>query len=139
MNTRLFIIAHAPLAHAMRAGALHVFPDCADDVLALDVPPDEPPEQTLAGARALLAAHSDAPVLVLCDVFGATPCNVAQRLVDDVRSRLVAGLNLPMVLRALTYRAEPLDALAARAIVGGAQGVMQVAAAMPAPEPTSLR
>ena len=54
MNTRLLIIAHAPLAHALRECALHVFSYCADDLLALDVPPDEPPEQTLSKARALL-------------------------------------------------------------------------------------
>ena len=61
-------------------------------------------------------------VLVLADVFGATPCNVAQRLVDGVRSRLVAGVNVPMLLRALCYRNEPLDALVQRAVTGGTAG-----------------
>lgn len=137
MNTRLFIIAHAPLAGALRECALHVFPDCADDVLVLNVPPQEPPEQTLAAARALLAHGGDAPVLVLADVFGATPCNVAQRLVDGVRSRLIAGVNLPMVLRAWCYRAEPLDDLVARALAGATQGVVQVdPASTPAPQPS---
>ena len=69
--------------------------------------------------------------LVLTDVFGATPCNVAQKLVDGVNSKLIAGLNLPMLLRVLTYRHEPLDALVARAVAGGAQGVMQVAITAP--------
>ena len=136
MNTRLFIIAHAPLAHALRECALHVFPDCGGDVLVLDVPPHEPPEQTLAAARALLAQQGDAPVLVLTDVLGATPCNVAQRLVDGRHSRLIAGVNLPMVLRAWCYRAEPLDALVARARAGATQGVVQVdPASVPAPQP----
>ena len=70
-------------------------------------------------------------VLVLADVFGATPCNVAQKLVDGARSRLVAGVNLPMLLRAVTYRHEPLDALVQRAVAGGTAGVMQVAVAAP--------
>ncbi|MBS0469094.1 MAG: PTS fructose transporter subunit IIA [Proteobacteria bacterium] len=126
MNTRLLIIAHAPLAHALRDCAMHVFPDCADDVLVLDVPPHEPPEQTLAAARTLLAAHGQAPVLVLSDVLGATPCNVAQRLVDGVQSRLIAGVNLPMLLRAWCYRSEPLDVLVERALAGATQGVVQV-------------
>ena len=129
MNTRLFIIAHAPLAHALRECALHVFPDCAGDLLALDVPPHEPPEQTLTHAQALLARQGQAPVLVLTDMYGATPCNVAQRLVDGVHSRLIAGVNLPMLLRAWCYRSEPLEALAARALAGATQGVMQVDAA----------
>ncbi|MBS0507058.1 MAG: PTS fructose transporter subunit IIA [Proteobacteria bacterium] len=136
MNTRLFIIAHAPLAHALRECALHVFPDCTDEVLVLDVPPQEPPELTLAAAQALLASQGEAPVLVLTDVLGATPCNVAQRLVDGRRSRLIAGVNLPMLLRAWCYRAEPLDALVARALAGATQGVVLVDPAnAPPPQP----
>jgi len=129
MNTRILLIAHAPLANALRECALHVFPDCTDDVLALDVPPHEPPELTLATAQALLARQGKAPVLVLADVLGATPCNVAQRLVDDRHSCLVAGVNLPMLLRAVCYRNESLEAVAERALAGAAQGVVRVAAA----------
>ncbi|MDP3607037.1 MAG: PTS fructose transporter subunit IIA, partial [Polaromonas sp.] len=70
-------------------------------------------------------------VLVLADVFGATPCNVAQKLVDGVRSRLITGVNLPMLLRTVSYRHEALDALVARAVMGGTQGVMQVAITAP--------
>ena len=77
-----------------------------------------------------------ASVLVLTDVVGATPCNVAQRLVDDVHSHLLAGVNLPMLLRAWCYRAEPLDALAKRALAGATQGVMRVdGASAAAPKP----
>jgi PTS system ascorbate-specific IIA component len=127
----IFIIAHAPLASALRECALHVFADCASGVVALDVPPDEPPEQTLAAARSAIAGLGSDSTLVLTDVFGATPCNVAQKLIDGVHSRLVTGVNLPMVLRTVCYCHEPLDALVSRAVVGGSQGVMQVAPAAP--------
>ena len=130
-TTSILIIAHAPLAHALRECALHVFPDCAGSVAALDVPPNEPPEATLAQARILLEQLGADSTLVLTDVFGATPCNVAQRLVDGVHSRLVTGANLPMLLRAVSYRAEPLEAVVTRAVVGGTQGVMQVAISAP--------
>ena len=133
MNS-ILIIAHSPFAHALRQCALHVFPDCEQAVIALDVLPNVSPEETLAAARITLAQLLHAPrsqVLVLADVFGATPCNVAQKLVDGVRSRLVAGVNLPMLLRAVTYRQEPLDTLVQRAIAGGTAGVMQVAVAAP--------
>ena len=131
MNTGILIIAHAPLATALRAGVLHVFPDVADGIIALDVPPSEPTETTILNARAMLAQLQTPNTLVLTDVFGATPCNVAQRLVDGVNSRLVTGVNLPMLLRAVSYRAETLDSLVSRAVVGGTQGVMQVAIAAP--------
>jgi PTS system ascorbate-specific IIA component len=51
--------------------------------------------------------------------------------VDGVNSRLISGVNLPMLMRAVTYRNETLDALVARALAGGTQGVMQVAVTAP--------
>lgn len=136
----ILIISHTPLAHALRECALHVFPECGPDVVALDVLPEAPPEETLALARQaigqLFGRESVQGVLVLSDLFGATPCNVAQKLVDGVRSRLVTGVNLPMLLRSVSYRHEPLDALVMRAVSGGNQGVMQVAVEPP-PRPAS--
>lgn len=131
MNNGILIIAHAPLAHALRQCVLHVFPDGADGVAAFDVQPNVPPEETLAGARMALSLLNTPQTLVLTDMFGATPCNVAQKLVDGVNSKLIAGINLPMLLRAVTYRRESLDALIARALAGGTQGVMQVAVTAP--------
>jgi len=123
------------LAHALRQCALHVFPDCGGRVAALDVLPNVPPEETLAAARITLQQLRSQPdsqgVLVLTDVFGATPCNVTQKLVDGLTSRLVTGVNLPMLLRTVTYLREPLDLLVARAVAGGTQGVMQVAVTAP--------
>jgi len=131
MNNGILIIAHAPLASALRQCVLHVFPDGAVGVAAFDVQPNVPPEETLAGATQALALLDAPRTLVLTDMFGATPCNVAQKLVDGVNSKLIAGVNLPMLLRAVTYRRESLDALVARALAGGTQGVMQVATTAP--------
>lgn len=122
----ILVIAHAPLASALRQCVLHVFPDAADDVAALDVPPNQPPDETLQQARILMELQGNADTLVLTDVFGATPCNVATRMVDGVHSRLITGVNLPMLLRAVSYRHESLDALVSRAMMGGTQGVMPV-------------
>ena len=127
----IFIIAHAPLASALRQCVLHVFADNPNSVLALDVQPNLPPEETLAQARMMFKHMGTSHALVLTDVFGATPCNVAQKLVDGVNSKLLAGVNLPMLLRSVSYRHEPLDALMVRALAGGNQGVMQVAITAP--------
>ena len=131
MTNGILIIAHAPLASALRQCVLHVFPDSAATVQAIDVQPNVPAEETLSSAKITLTQMGTPHTLVLTDVFGATPCNVAQKLVDGVGSKLIAGVNLPMLLRAITYRKEPLDAMMTRALVGGAQGVMQVAIAAP--------
>jgi PTS system ascorbate-specific IIA component len=134
MNS-ILIIAHSPLASALRQCALHVFPDCAPGVMALDVQPNVPPEETAAQARIMLTQMDAQGVLVLTDIFGATPCNVAQKLVDGVTSKLICGVNLPMLLRTVSYRRESLDALVSRAMVGGTQGVMQVAITAPQNQP----
>ncbi len=131
MTIGILLIAHAPLASALRACVLHVFPEVEGSLSALDVVANEPPEDTLATARTMVQ-QLDAPgVLVLTDVFGATPCNVAQKLVDGVHSKLVAGVNLPMLLRTVNYRHESLDLLVARALAGGSQCIMQVAVSAP--------
>jgi len=131
MNTGILIIAHAPLASALRECVLHVYPESASGVLALDVLPHDATETTRLAAQGLLAQLGAPYTLVLTDVFGATPCNVAQKVVDGVHSKLVAGVNLPMLLRTVNYRHEPLDVLVARALSGGAQCIMQVAVTAP--------
>ena len=131
MNIGIFIIAHAPLASALRQCVVHVFPDAAATIAALDVQPNMPADESLAAARMTLDLLKTERTLVLTDMFGATPGNVAQKLVDGVNTRLVAGVNLPMLLRAVTYRSESMDALVARVLAGGTQGVMQVAVTAP--------
>ena len=131
MDHGILIIAHAPLASALRQCVLHVFPEVAKNLAACDVQPNVPPEETLASARMAMALLGTEQTLVLTDLFGATPCNMAEKLVNGLNAKLIAGVNLPMLLRAVTYRHEPMDDLAARALAGGTQGVMQVAVTAP--------
>jgi len=127
----IFIIAHAPLATALKSVAEHAFPG-ADGVLeALDVPADMPVDEIEALARQLLQRVRNPDALVLTDVFGATPCNVAQRLTDGKHIKVVTGVNVPMVWRTLCYSNETLDALVVRAMAGATQGVMLVATSRP--------
>ena len=127
----LLIIAHAPLASSLKAVAEHAYPDCAAQLGALDVLPNVPVEEVEAQARQLAQRLATPELLVLTDVFGATPCSAAQRLADGVNVKVVAGVNVPMLWRTLCYAGESLDAVVARAVAGAAQGVMQVAASRP--------
>ena len=131
MSNTILIIAHAPLANALRDCAMHVYPECAHEVIALDVLPDAQPEETLRLANQALENVPLDGLLVLTDIFGATPANVAQKVVGSRRAKLIAGANVPMLFRAVSYRHESLDDLVARALAGGTQGVMQVAIAAP--------
>jgi PTS system mannose-specific IIA component len=65
-------------------------------------------------------------VLVLTDLFGATPCNIACSLIPNYRVRIVSGVNLPMLVKIMNYPSADLDTLANKALSGGCQGVLDV-------------
>jgi mannose/fructose-specific phosphotransferase system component IIA len=113
-------------AQALKACAMHVYPECANEVLALDVQADDTTEQSMQAAQQLWAGVPDGDVLVLTDVLGATPANVAQQWARDRKAKIVAGVNLPMLLRSVCYRHEPLEVLLQRAMTGGALGVVEI-------------
>jgi PTS system ascorbate-specific IIA component len=133
MNS-ILIIAHAPLASALRSAALHVFPDAAARVAVIDVPPAQSPDVTLVMARALLQTAAQGlgmtGTLIMSDVLGATPCNVAKQLVTQpilpVQIKCVAGISLPMLFRAITYWDESLAVMAEKALQGGSLGAIAV-------------
>jgi PTS system ascorbate-specific IIA component len=127
----VLLIAHAPLASALLSVAGHCYEEKGHLFEAIDVESSMSAEAVESLARAALVRLNAPEVLVLTDVFGATPCNVAQRLSDGISVRVVAGVNVPMLWRSLCYLGEPLDALVARAVSGASQGVMQVAQTRP--------
>jgi PTS system ascorbate-specific IIA component len=127
----ILIIAHAPLASALKAVAMHAYPDCARRIEVLDVDAADTVEAVEARARAQLQRVLTPDAVVFTDVFGATPCNAALRLADSPRVRVLAGVNVPMLWRSLCYENDTLDALVVRAMNGATQGVMQAAAPRP--------
>jgi PTS system ascorbate-specific IIA component len=123
----ILIVAHAPLASCLLAIAKHAFADCSPDLAAVDVAATSDLQQTQAEIAQALERLPGPEVLVMVDVFGATPCNAAMAAVDGVLSRVVVGVNVPMLWRTLCYAHLPLSELVTRAVDGGRQGIMQVA------------
>ena len=123
----LLIVAHAPLASSLLAVARHVYPECSRTAAAVDVAAGGAPEAVAAQIQAALAELGAEEVLMLVDVFGATPCNAALAVADGQRVRVVAGVNVPMLWRTLCYAHMPLEDLVNRALAGATQGVMHVA------------
>ena len=123
----LLIVAHAPLASSLMAVARHVYPECSRTAAAVDVAAGGAPEAVEAQIRAALTDLGAEEVLILVDVFGATPCNAALAVADGQRVRVVAGVNVPMLWRTLCYAHMPLEDLVNRALAGATQGVMHVA------------
>jgi PTS system ascorbate-specific IIA component len=107
----------------------HIFGRLPAQLAALDVIPDEDPEIAVNSARELLKRINDGSgVLVLTDVWGATPSRVASRLAEANRVAVLAGVNLPMLVKGLTdrRRPQPLGDLVGRLLVGGREAVVQV-------------
>jgi PTS system ascorbate-specific IIA component len=85
------------------------------------------PAQKEEQARALIAQLDDGQgVLLLSDVFGATPCNIARRLCEPGRVEGVAGVNLPMLLRVASDCKKPLDEQVRRALDGGRECIVSI-------------
>ena len=129
----IVVIAHAPLASALSQCAEHVYscePNARREVRALDVDDNADLAHTVAQARELVhEVDRGEGVLILTDAFGATPGNVATQLGELERVAVIAGVNLPMLLRAVCYRGGRLEEVAEKALAGGRQGILQVDAA----------
>jgi mannose PTS system EIIA component len=126
----ILIIAHTPLASALCDAATHVYAKRPDRIFALDIEPNADVELMLAEAKKYVnQLKAKNGVLVLTDVFGATPANIATQLVNDCMNmgvRGLSGVNLPMLLRALNYRQHPIELLMQKASAGGNQGIMHM-------------
>ena len=125
MTVGLLLITHQPLGADLLRVAAEIFGTRPARAEALDVANDSPRELVLTHAQRLAERLDDGDgVLILTDIYGASPANLALALRDrHPRTRVVAGVNLPMVLRALTYAGLDLDAVAAKAVTGGRDGV----------------
>ncbi len=126
----IVVIAHSPLASALGRCAEHVYscePNARRELRVLDVDGGGDIEQTLARARELVReVDRGEGVLVLTDAYGATPGNVATRLAESERVAVLAGVNLPMLLRAVCYRGGQLAEVAQKALAGGQAGMLQI-------------
>jgi len=125
MTVAILLLTHEEMGNALIATAHHILGRMALTVEAHAIPPGSDVEaalrDTMAHARRLDAGDG---VLVLTDVYGATPSNVAEKLaVDGLPIRRVSGLNLPMLLRVLNYAEQPLVELAQTAAHGGRAGI----------------
>lgn len=123
----ILIIAHGTLGESLIHCASHVLGSRPLHLLQLGVTVHDDPNQVLPQAREMLKQlDQGGGVLVLSDVYGATPCNIVCRLLEPGRVEGIAGVNLPMLVRALTYRQEPLATVVDKALAGGRDGVLNI-------------
>src|SRR6266850_5471321 len=123
----ILLITHGALGESLLRAAAHTLgrqPERAEHIAvgALDAP-----ESLLVRAREAVARVDDGSgVLVFTDMFGATPANVTAKLLQNGRVEGLSGANLPMLVRALAHRDEPLAEVVEKARSGGGEGVVHM-------------
>lgn len=123
----LFLITHSSFGESLIQCACHVLNQRPPQIAQLGVAAQDDPLDALPLAREMLAlVDKGEGVLILTDIFGATPANIALKLLESGRIEGVAGVNLPMLLRALTYREKGMETLLAKAVGGGRDGILNM-------------
>ena len=129
MSVGLLIITHDGIGAALLETAKQTLDQCPLPVQIISAARDCDPDLTLEIARkALTDLDQGQGVLVLTDLYGSTPSNIATRLIQGHNIRIVTGINLPMLIRVLNYCHLDLDKLLERAVSGGCDGVFAIAA-----------
>ena len=125
MNT-IVIVTHPGIADALKATATTILTTLPCEIITVDCPPDSDTDNLLVSVTASLKDISG-DIIVFSDVFGATPHNLANSIVNTVsqNASLISGINLPMLMRTINYIDLPLADLCSKGMNGGKEGIKQ--------------
>lgn len=125
----ILIVSHGAFGESLIHSASHVLGKRPLFLRQLGVTVHDDPDAILPVAEDLIRFLDQGQgVLVLSDIYGATPSNIAVKLLRPGKVEGVAGVNLPMLIRALTYRDEPIESVLEKALSGATEGIMRMAA-----------
>ena len=123
----ILLITHGTFGESLIQNICHVLNKRPPLIGQFGVAAQDDPLDILPMAKMLLKEVDEGDgVLILTDILGATPANLALKLLDPGRIECVAGVSLPMLLRALTYRKSGMETLIKKAISGGHDGVINM-------------
>jgi mannose PTS system EIIA component len=127
MSVGLLILSHDGIGSSLLGTAMQMITDCSIKAKLLTVERDSDPEDLIEHAR-LLVEELDAGegVLILTDLYGSTPSNIARTCAINTNVSAVAGLNLSMLVRVMNYPDLSLSELVDNAISGGQEGIIQI-------------
>ena len=125
----LLVIAHDTLGDSLVRAVTHVLGARPPQFDSMSVRGTDDPLDLVPAARALIAKlDTGEGVLILTDIYGASPSNLARKLIVPGRVEAVAGVSLPMLVRAFTYRGRGMETIVTKAVSGGRDGVMRFSA-----------
>lgn len=123
----ILIISHDKLGESFIHCATHILGEKPQQLIhqAISIQ-DEPDEVVLHAKELIKELDQGSGVLVMTDIYGATPSNIACQLIQSGKVACITGMNLPMLVRTLNYRHEPLSIVVEKALSGGKEGIMQI-------------
>ncbi|NNM59740.1 MAG: PTS sugar transporter subunit IIA [Legionellales bacterium] len=125
MTVSVLLITHEDIGNAMLHIAQQTYGELPLPVTPVTVSYESDPDELLVKLKNFIREIGETEgVLILTDMFGSTPCNLAQNLEAVGNIKVISGLNLPMLIRILNYPTLTLNELAEKAISGGKEGVI---------------
>lgn len=121
----ILIIAHGGLGESLIHCVTHVLGKQPPQLSHFAVGTDDDPSDLFPLAQQIVSTlNTGSGVLILSDIYGASPCNLVTKLLAPGKVEGVAGVNLPMLVRALNYRDKPIKVCLEKAVTGGRDGVV---------------
>jgi PTS system ascorbate-specific IIA component len=126
MSVGLLIITHNDIGKELLNAATEMLGVCPLQAVSHSISRSSDPDKMERMARqSIEELDTGDGVLILTDAYGSTPSNISTRLLDAGRTRMVSGINLPMLIRVLNYPRMGLDALTGKALSGGNDGILE--------------
>jgi PTS system ascorbate-specific IIA component len=123
----ILIVAHDHLGESLVEAVTHVLGERPPQFDVFPVRANDDPLSLLPKARTVVAALDTGDgVAIMSDIYGATPCNLAAKLASAGHVEVIAGVSLPMLVRAFTYRTKGMETFVKKAVSGGCEGVLRV-------------
>lgn len=123
----ILLITHGELGKSLIECAIHILGDKPAFLESLTIENDCAHEKMFSDiSEKIKVLDQGKGVLILTDIFGATPCNIITKIIQPGKVDAIAGVNLSMLIRSINYRHEPFDTLIAKAIQGAVDGIIHI-------------
>ena len=123
----ILIISHDELGNSLAQCATHIFGEEPPLLINQGISIHDDPGAIIIKSKSLIEELDQGDgVLIMTDIIGATPCNIARQLTQSGRVECLAGMNLPMLIRAISYRHEPLSTMLEKALTGARDGIARI-------------
>lgn len=123
MTNTILLLTHGSVGKAMLSAASNTLDRPLNDILSVSVEANPDPDKLFVQLETLVKKYVDNHLLILTDLFGATPCNIATKLRKNHKIAVVSGVNLGMLLRSINYIHLPFDELLIKAKEGGINSI----------------